>query len=253
MKLKIVAFCFLPLLAFSWTEDYGQEGFDVSIEEILFNFSTQKLYEELFPLDVRRKFPAQTAKSFWAHTKDSYARYPEPNLIAKKNLKLVRKIQGTMTYVGFFKKKYLYDVLQSPEGEIVMNVRVHLQNATAQDFTEFSQKMKLAEEIWNISRVPVDFQYRFQFEIVKSPSRAHFSVAVENNTRGPYDQFWGRNWSARVVAHEVGHMLGLGDEYQTLSGNMDCYLESLMCSAWSGDPLLHQYYFILRRLITKPL
>jgi M6 family metalloprotease-like protein len=109
--------------------------------------------------------------------------------------------------------------------------------------------MREASLIWNQSAVVFDFPYSFLFEVVRDRSQAHFSVQVKDETRGPYDANWARDWNGKVIAHEVGHMLGLGDEYQTVSGQSDCYEPSLMCGVWSGSPMPHHYYFILRRLL----
>ena len=88
-------------------------------------------------------------------------------------------------------------------------------------------------------------------ELVESRKDAHFSVKLQDKTRGPYDTYWGRRWTSVVVAHEIGHMLGLGDEYETLSGKSYCLRQSLMCSSWTGDLMPFHYYHILRRLIAN--
>ena len=231
-----------------WTEDYGAPK---NIQEIepLNDLQYNWLYVLLFPAEIRNQYPNEAFKSFRVHLRDSYKKFPDPVLIEKKNLKLVDRIQGTMTYASIVKKKYVYDVLQGPQGEIIFNVRVHLKNATENDWAQFSEKIKEAQEIWNRDQIPVDFAYGFSFELVKDPKKAHFSVQVLDETRGPYDLFWGRNWTGMVIAHEVGHMMGLGDEYQTLSGTIDCYRPSLMCTAWTGSPHPHHYYFLLRRFL----
>ena len=95
------------------------------------------------------------------------------------------------------------------------------------------------------------FSYRFQFEVVEKREEAHYSVNVLDQTRGPYDQNWARNWSATTVAHELGHMLGIADEYQTLTSYQDCLKTSLMCSSANGSLMSHHYYFILRRLVFR--
>ena len=206
------------------------------------------LYEELIPQKDRQELPNESFKSFRVHLQDSYSKFPQPSQIELKNLKLVNKIEGSILYAGLLRKKYKYDVLINNE-ELVLNVRIHLQNATHEDLKNFLPKLKQAESLWNDSRVKTDFKYVFKFEFVTKQAGSHFSVRILDTTRGPYDTFWGRHWTGNVMAHEVGHMLGLGDEYQTISGNMDCLTSSLMCTAWKGSLMRHHYYFILRRLV----
>lgn len=208
------------------------------------------LYELLIPEEIRLSQPDESFKTFRVHLKDSNQSFPDPDLISAENLQINPQVQGTMTYVGFVRKKYRYDVLQAENGELILNVRVHLRDANDSDWVDFSEKMKVASDYWNSSRILMNFAYSFRFEVVRDRAKAHFSVKVLDTTRGPYDQFWGRDWTGNVVAHEVGHMLGLGDEYQTLTGVFDCYKPSLMCSAWNGGLMAHHYYFILRRFVS---
>jgi len=207
------------------------------------------LYEILFPEDIRLAQPKESFKSFRVHLQDSDKTFPDPSFIQLQNLDQAKKIRGMITYAGIVKKKYAYDVLKQTSGALVLNVRVHLKNATAADQTAFATKMASAENFWNSGRPQTDFEYRFQFDLVGDSAGAHYSVQVLDTTRGPYDQFWGRDWTDKVIAHEVGHMLGLGDEYQTLSGVVDCYRPSLMCTSWTGTLMLQHYYFVLRRLV----
>lgn len=206
------------------------------------------LYESLFAQPIRENFAAESFKSFRVHLKDSNQNFPSPENIIFKNLTPPSKIQGTMTYVSIVKKRYAYDVLATPVG-LQLTVRVHFKDPTAEDKISFAEKIQQAEDLWNASRVATDFNYQFKFIVTQTESEADFSVRILNSTRGPYDMFWGRDWIPQTIAHEIGHMMGLADEYQTVTGEFDCYKPSLMCAAWSGALMPHHYYFILRRLI----
>ncbi len=94
-----------------------------------------------------------------------------------------------------------------------------------------------------------DFQVDFEFSLTNDANSADFSVTLLDRTDGPYDTFWSRDWPSQVIGHEIGHMLGLADEYNTATGNFDCYKPSLMCSAYKGQWMPHIFYFVLRRLL----
>jgi hypothetical protein len=209
------------------------------------------LYDLLFTEADRAAQPAESFKSFWPHLLDSFAEFPHPDRLQAANLRFQERITGTITYAVVVKKTYVYDILQADDGTWVINVRVHLKDPVGEDFKNFSDKVKLAEQIWNEARLPFDFKYAFKFDVVENEADSMYSVNVLDTTRGPYDRNWGRNWSGTTVAHELGHMMGLGDEYQTLSGKIDCMRNSLMCVSGSGKIQPHHFYFILRRFVNS--
>ncbi len=208
------------------------------------------LYIEIMPEKLRLDYPNETYKSFKVHLLDSYKKFPPFANILNQNIipySGTKKITGNIKYVLIFPKTYKYDVAFE-NGEYVFKVRVHLKKPTANDVVYFTELMKQAEKEWNDYRIGMDFSYRFQFDIETNVKNAHYSVNILNSTRGPYDTNWGRDWDGPTVAHEVGHMMGLGDEYETLSSTMDCVPESKMCDQ-DGYLMKHHYYFILRRLL----
>lgn len=208
------------------------------------------LYEILFTDLDRQNTPNESFKSFYVHMFDSYLEFTHPDNLASRNLKHIERVEGQLGYVNnAIKKRYVYDVYRTEDQTYVMNVRIHLKDPVGADFENFQRKIKQAEAVWNASRVQLDFKYAFHFELVTDIQQAHYAVNVFDQTRGPYDLNWGRNWSSTTVAHELGHMLGLGDEYQTLSGKVDCLRHSLMCVSGSGKLMEHHYYFVLRRLM----
>lgn len=228
-------------------------------------------YEHLFPIlmpqEAIKNFYADTKKSFVVHFRDSFKNFPRPDFFRFRNINgqflnpisPINKITGSMKYVGFFSARYAYDI-EFANNAFIHKVRIHFKNpkiSQAQnDLQDFRLKIQEAQEIWNETpakeafqrEFSLDFNTRFQFELVTDPRLAHFSVAIADTTRGPYFSEWARNWTPVAIAHEIGHMLGLGDEYQTVSGNDDCLDQSLMCQSWRGELMYHNYYHVLKRL-----
>ncbi len=208
------------------------------------------LYEILFSQTDRDAEPSESFKSFYVHLFDSYQVFVHPDQLLAPNLNNATHIEGKLGYVNnVIKKRYAYDIITAADGEKIMNVRIFLKDPVGEDFNNFQQKIAAAQNIWNQSRVVLDFKYSFQFELVTSEDQAHYAVNIFDKTRGPYDQNWGRDWSAVTISHEIGHMMGIGDEYQTLSSKIDCLRKSLMCVSSSGSIMPHHLYFILRRLV----
>ncbi len=232
-----------------WIEHYGNVPIEIQEE---FNFDEFRwLYDLIMPANERSSQPQFTRRSFEVHTYDTFHNFYHPDLIVDKNLHPSQKVEGKITYVGWFKKYYNYSVLRDSDGTYVIDIRVFLRGLKEDDKQNFAHKLSLAEKIWNGQRPKMDFSYRFQFGIAEKEKVAHYSVKVQDETRGPYDTYWGRNWTGDVIAHELGHMMGLGDEYYTLTSKMECIENSLMCASWSGNLYPYHYYFILRRLLGK--
>lgn len=227
-------------------EEYGEGG----SEELLSSDEEYRwLFEALFPEALRLAYPNESFKSFRVHLRDTFEKFPAPDTLKKVNLDKASEISGRITYAALFPKEYRYSVTYGEKGEVIIGVRIHLKGLRQGEGADFAAKIKEAQGIWNQGRAAMDFAYGFRFDLVEREEDAQFSVQVLDSTRGPYDQYWSRKWTGRAIAHEIGHMMGLGDEYKTLKGTIDCLVESLMCEGWAGDPMSHHYYFILRRLM----
>jgi hypothetical protein len=228
-------------------------------------------YEYLFPIlmpqNAIQNFYEESKKSFVVHFRDSFKNFPRPDVfrLIKINGKYlnpiapINRITGTIKYVGFFSAQYAYDI-EFVNNTFIHKVRIHFKNPQMDqmknDLQDFRLKLQEAQEIWNETPVKdafqsefgLDFKTSFQFEVVTDPRLAHFSVNIADTTRGPYFSEWARNWTPVAIAHEVGHMLGLADEYQTVTSIDDCLDQSLMCQSWRGELMFHNYYHILKRL-----
>jgi hypothetical protein len=131
-------------------------------------------------------------------------------------------------------------------------------------------KMDRAAEFWSAHSPGGAVRFRFRAETtdVASP---HFQVRLyEGEGRTPFDVSWAEAWPWHLLAHEIGHMMGLDDEYGQLNKTMGhalgedarwdhdalhkirwfgCNPRSLMCDSRgeASTPQPYHYYTLLRR------
>ncbi len=72
--------------------------------------------------------------------------------------------------------------------------------------------------------LPVRYGFTFEPANTVLPGFANLRVPLSRTCgRTPYFSAFRSGWSLPIVAHEVGHVLGLLDEYETFSGLVPCY------------------------------
>jgi hypothetical protein len=179
-----------------------------------------------------------------------------------------RRIEGERYYVHIAPRKYAYDLTATHTLDV--EVRVRFEGDLARDsgvIAAMQDKLTRAAALWTESAPSPNIRFRFRVDD-KDP---HFSVRlVRGAPRTPYDATWGADWGFHLIAHEVGHMMGLDDEYgqfrKTLGHALGyeplwrkdrnvrvdwlrCDLGSLMCDSKgeTSTPLGYHYYVILRR------
>jgi len=190
-------------------------------------------------------------------------------------------VEGTLAYMGFVALPYRYDLDTDDAGHAVVRVRVHYDGKLAEDpanLQHMARKLDRAAEIWtqnapaaSVGGLPISFV----FQIVALPEHAHFSVELAPDCpRSPYLVAHGLDCSPHFLAHELGHMLGLDDEYDQIrkttghilgsewwwardarlrTATFRCDISSLMCSSKfdASIPRPYDYYLILRRRLCK--
>jgi hypothetical protein len=67
--------------------------------------------------------------------------------------------------------------------------------------------------------LPIDYEFRFERAHDADPTRVDMTLPLATTCgRTPYFSSLRSGWSLPIVAHEMGHVLGLLDEYETFSG-----------------------------------
>ena len=197
---------------------------------------------------------------------------PDASIVFSAPLVRPLRVEGEVTYVGVDPREYAYDLV--PRADFGVDVRVRIQfrgPSTSKAVMDTLQaKLNQAAALWT-AHSP-EGRIHFQFIATTNDSALpHFQVdLVPGRPRSPFDVTWGSDWSFHLMAHEIGHMMGLDDEYGQLRKTLGhilgrkeawdrsdavrlswfrCDLGSLMCDS-EGErsiPLPHHYYVLLRR------
>lgn len=169
-----------------------------------------------------------------------------------------KKVRGANLYLSFFPGSYSYDAQLDSDGGITINSKVYFNNHSkikAKDLNHMREMLTRASKKWNQSN-PYSFPLRFNFELTLSRKQGDVKTRLVNDyTRGPYFHEWSTVWSSNVVAHEMGHVMGLDDEYSNTFGAIRdaltyCSRSSMMCGS-SGAVQEYHYYMIVRRLLCR--
>ena len=193
--------------------------------------------------------------------RDSSSCAVDPGKVLTQQPKTTPKaINGKIRYIGILPHSYHYDLVKLPNGKVAVSVKIYLKTATADEKKKMRETLAKAEKLWNDNN-PLADKYQFQFQVVDDPARANYSVDLKRKaTRGPYDTRWSTTWDEKEVQHEVGHMMGIDDEYNQGVATLRpvywayhqdkyCNPASVMCDPFGVDPkpLKYHYYLIFRR------
>jgi hypothetical protein len=103
--------------------------------------------------------------------------------------------------------------------------------ATPRNVTALLQRWSIdAEAYWNRDARRYGIPVTYDFDFLRADEAAERGLRVDMALplsptcgRTPYFSAFRSGWSLPVVAHEVGHLLGLLDEYETFSGIVGFY------------------------------
>ncbi len=190
------------------------------------------------------------------------------------------KVTGGVKYMGLKSEPFRYDVeldSKAPQAgsvnsvnslssatlgtqRLLISVRINFAGIHADQKIEMQTKLDQASKYWSDNSP--NHSLRFSFKAVEPNEDAHFYVGFGlGEKRTQYYKMWWSDWHWSLMAHEIGHMLGLDDEYNQMrvtfrSRNANpvyshqCQFSSIMCTyAWNAKPQKYHYYLILNRVI----
>ncbi|MFD0567161.1 EndoU domain-containing protein [Kitasatospora saccharophila] len=145
--------------------------------------------------------------------------------------------------------------LELPDGdtETLLTLRVHLDTRhldpaapdTAQALEALRQRARegVADAYDLGQRLPNGDRLRVEVEFVDDPADAHHTATVHPEQRREDLRNWSLHSDATTLAHELGHALGLADEYREAGGGpRPVYPDAGLMGTWHrdehGNPLL---------------
>jgi hypothetical protein len=180
-----------------------------------------------------------------------------PELMREAGL-MNKKVRGANLYLSFVPGSYSYDATLDDDGGITINSKVYFNNPkkiSPEDRASMREKLTMAALKWQSSN-PYNFPLRFNFDVTDSRKEGDVSARLtDDDTRGPYFHEWTTAWGHHTVAHEMGHVMGLDDEYSNTFGAIRealtyCSRTSMMCGSIGAAQPYH-YYMIVRRLLCR--
>jgi len=206
----------------------------------------------------------------------SDCRPPSTEVFFKK-LPYPKHIGGDMHYLGFAPYPYSYSLRSTDDDKFEVTIRIRVRpekKIKDADYFKFMLNIYLAEHFWH--KYSPSERVNFRFIVERDLKNPDFDVAlVSDDVRKPFNSTWSLTWDWHLLAHEIGHMMGLDDEYNQIrktTGHIfgvnktewekntadsmnsfrlwnKCNYASLMCNSRNpmGNPQKYHYYLILRR------
>lgn len=189
---------------------------------------------------------------------------PHPSPVMSPPYFFARRVSGTIAYLGFYDLPYHYDLSRSEQGEIEVTIRIHFTGSYLSSHPDalvrVREKLARASRFWT-ENSPARLRMSFRFLAVSAEQTPHFTLNLYGGwSRYIYMTAFADDYTWHAIAHEIGHMLGLDDEYNQIRNSMSsgvvdprvsqCDETSLMCTdhGETSRPLPYHYYLILRRM-----
>lgn len=207
--------------------------------------------KELVKLSLERRFPDGERYDSLAKMGDIVAEwnkvFDEQNLKRDKNKHRIdwkslypitevkiHEISGKRVFYNLAVKKYNYRIIQDPlSNTLIVNVKMHFYPSktylkrSAKGKEGYLKEDKLmntvrsnvmaSERVWNL-QAPKGV--KFKFDMVDTAEEADYSLKLTSIFGALYDKFIMAPAFSSILAHEVGHMMGLDDEYSVVTSNM---------------------------------
>jgi hypothetical protein len=227
------------------------------------NVSKTEIYKQIFNIsstkNCKKKTDCRMLRRHLIRDNNNCQKAPSDVEVADQQITATfdnkLKIKGRMKFLGIAPAPYRYYLYNAQGGGPVLRARIFISNAnqfTTSQITNLKLKLSVAAKIWTRSN-PYDYKVNFDFDVTTNKAEATVAVKlVKGFTRGPYFSKWSLNWSSSTIAHEMGHVMGLDDEYSNNpfgGSTAKCNKASLMCSSYGGSPMMYHYYLIFRRAL----
>ncbi|MEK6626566.1 MAG: hypothetical protein AABY86_16485 [Bdellovibrionota bacterium] len=175
-----------------------------------------------------------------------------PQLVTDAGLDEV-SVHGRSAFLGIFPAPYRYRMSVTANKGVVIQANVYFTNhneLSEQTLNEMQDKLNEAAAKWT-KHNPYLFPLTFKFLITSRRADADVKtkLLIDRYTRGPYFSLWTTHWGASTISHEMGHVMGLDDEYSNtpFPSLTYCDRSSIMCT--NRQPFPYHYYLIVRRML----